>query len=288
MLLVVLSAAPSRPRAIAGLAFRALFASLLCSAAASTASAFAISAFPTPGSGGARVGQTFDFGSDGQIFELDAFVSVGGALATTALSSGSLPAGLSLDFDATLSGDASDLLLTYSFTNTLASAVDDVFFVSFVDAEIAEPVNSFFNEYATTAGSLAPGQGFEVDEPGFAFGDIFQHVQAGALDDTNALPDAANADDVSIAMSWELGSIGAGETRAIEVLLSEDGDSIGTFSVTQRDGGRNASPTRLTMSGRPASPAAPIPEPRGALLFSVGALFVLARTRAARGPALRR
>ena len=42
----------------------------------------------------------------------------------------------------------------------------------FLDHEIDEPINTFFNEYGM-GGTAVAGQSWEIDEPGALFGDIF-------------------------------------------------------------------------------------------------------------------
>jgi hypothetical protein len=72
---------------------------------------------------------------------------------------------------------------------------------AFVDHEIDEPLNTFFNEFGSVSGLPAAGQSWEIDEPGFVFGDIFANFLASALDNTNGVP-AGSPDDVSMAMGW--------------------------------------------------------------------------------------
>ena len=146
-------------------------------------------------------------------------------------------------------------------------------FLSFLDAEIAEPGNTFFNEFATVTGVASPGQGFEVDEPGFVFGDIFCHLLAGSLDDTNALP-MGSPDDVSMALSFEIGSLAFGEVARIEILISEAGEALDGIVLTHRD---PANPTTITYSGR----ATILPEPGTALLLGVGLAALAASRRVA-------
>jgi len=72
----------------------------------------------------------------------------------------------------------------------------------FVDHEIDEPTNTLFNEYGSTTGSAAAGQSWEIDEPGYVFGDIYDNFYLSSLDNTNGVP-AALADDVSMALAWD-------------------------------------------------------------------------------------
>jgi len=216
---------------------------------------------------------SFQVGSGGFVEELDGFLALSGqdlngaAPGTTAqLSIDALPASLSLAFHSTLSADQTDLLLRYDFTNTSASPLPGVGFLSFLDVEIDETLNTFFNEYGETAGSPAAGQGWEIDEPGFVFGDIFDHLLAGSLDGTNSVP-VASPDDVSLALSFGLGVLAPGQVARFEVLISEDGDALGGFVLRQHDMDP-ASASVVTYS----LAASIVPEPGTALLLGVGLL----------------
>jgi len=46
----------------------------------------------------------------------------------------------------------------------------------FVDHEIDEPLNTFFNENGNVGGTGAAGQSWEIDEPGYVFGNIFSKL----------------------------------------------------------------------------------------------------------------
>jgi len=244
--------------------------------------AFAISvgAFGPNGEGGTVNGQTFTVGGGGEAFEIDGFVNVSGQdlngadLGTSAqLSADPLPTGLDYAFASELSIDTTDITLSYSFTNNTSADLMGVTFLSFVDFEIDEPVNTFYNETATASGTLAAGRGFEADEPGYAFGDIFDNLRLGTLDDTNVFPPA---DDVSMALSFDF-DLAVGETTTIDILISEDGDAMGSFFLTQSDQDP-ASTTTITYSGeirpRDDGPVAGIPEPGAATLFAAGAVLI--------------
>lgn len=194
--------------------------------------------------------------------EIDGFVQPAGAASPTDLYFGIVPAGLSLSFSAALSADTTDLLLRYDFMNTSGSALAGLSLVSFVDAEIDEPINTFFNEYVEVVGTPGAGQSYEADEPGFTFGDIYANAQAGALDGTNATS-AAAPDDVAMALALLLGPIAPGQIARFEILLSEDGESLGAFRLVQRD---DASDHAITYSGA----ASIVPEPGTALLLAAG------------------
>lgn len=70
----------------------------------------------------------------------------------------------------------------------------------FVDHEIDEAANTFFNEHGIVVGTPSLGQTWEIDEPSFS--DIlFDNFGNGTLDGTNTVPVGAE-DDVSMALAW--------------------------------------------------------------------------------------
>jgi hypothetical protein len=76
----------------------------------------------------------------------------------------------------------------------------------FVDHEIDEAINTYFNETGATSGSPAAGQSWEIDEPGFVDGDIYGNLEAGDLDNgigTSIYGNTTFPDDVSMAMGWD-------------------------------------------------------------------------------------
>lgn len=101
---------------------------------------------------------------------------------------------------------------------------------AFFDHEIDEQRNTFFNEYAEVSGTPAPGQTWEVDEPGYEFGDIYDNFFAGTLDNTNAISIAEfpAGEDVSLALAWDF-SLLAGEFAVIQFILSETRPTSGFF-----------------------------------------------------------
>lgn len=242
----------------------------------------AFTPFGPAGEGGAVNGQTLTIGAGGSLEELDAFVAVAGqdlngatAGSAAQLSRDALPAGLSVTLGTALLNGDTDLALTWTVSNQGAASLGALTFLTFFDFEIDETVNTFFNEYAVTSGAPAAGIGFEVDEPGYSFGDIFDHLRAGVLDGTNALP-VGSPDDVSFAFSFTVPTLGAGASALFRVLLSEDGDAIAPFTIEQRDGDPASSGTRILAS------AAIVPEPGTGLLLAAG-LAALAARRGGRG-----
>lgn len=89
--------------------------------------------------------------------------------------------------------------------------------ILFVDHELSEGVNTFFNELGSVSGSPPAGVSWEIDEPGYTFGDIFGNVLAGTLDNSIGTP---NRDDVSMAMGWDFNLVGD-EVGTLSFLLSD-------------------------------------------------------------------
>jgi RHS repeat-associated protein len=109
---------------------------------------------------------------------------------------------------------------SWTFTNLGSSVLTNVRFILFLDADIDRPGNTAFNEYGEVGlQALPPGapanalvwSGFQIDEPGFVFGSIYNNALAGTLDNTNHVPFGA-ADDVSLALLFAVPNVGAGQT----------------------------------------------------------------------------
>lgn len=242
--------------------------------------------FGTNGEGGSVNGQTYIVGSGGSVFELDALLNIaafdlnGATPGTSAqLSTDGLPAGLAFSFAAALSAGGTDTVLTYSFFNGTGGLLSDLRFFAYLDAEIDAAINTFFNEFGAVFG--APGGGgpdaFEIDEPGFVFGDIYDNLRLGALDDTNAVPSGA-PDDVAMALGFFLGNLGIGATATVQIMISSVGNHFGSFFLVHAD---SDSPTTITYSGTrtisaPAPQGSTVPEP-GTLALLGGALVLRKR-----------
>jgi hypothetical protein len=100
----------------------------------------------------------------------------------------------------------------------------------FVDHEIDQSINTFFNEVGSTRGAPPAGLSWEIDEPGFSFGDIYDHFTAGALD--NAVG-TTKPDDVSMALSWDF-TLAPGESATIQFVLGLTPPTSG-FYLEQQD-----------------------------------------------------
>jgi hypothetical protein len=152
-------------------------------------------------------------------------------------------------------------------------------FLSFFDHEIDEPDNTFFNEYGdVSVGVPVAGQSWEIDEPGYVFGDIYTNFLAGSLDNSNGVP-ANLPDDVSMAMGWAF-ALGDGESALITLALSDVAPA--GFHLRHTDPDSDASiyfSSSLDISG-----PHPVPEPGTLLLMAVAMvtlIFVSRRWRRA-------
>lgn len=146
--------------------------------------------------------------------------------------------------------------------------------IGFFDHEIDEDINTFFNEYGI-GGTPAAGQSWEIDEPGWVYGDIYDNFLAGALDNSNGVPDTA-PDDVSMAMGWNF-FLNAGETANIIFNISTTQPR--PFFLTQVDPDSQVSiflSSRTVVTGGGGQPG--VPEPSTVVLLISG-LGLLAAAR---------
>jgi len=103
----------------------------------------------------------------------------------------------------------------WEFTNTTGATLQNARFLVLLDADIDREINTFFNEYGVFAGlalppnapvGAIPASSWEIDEPGFLYGNILTNLSKAALDNNNAIP-AEMRDDVSLALGYEIGGL---------------------------------------------------------------------------------
>lgn len=182
------------------------------------------------------------------------------------------PAGVTTTFTQNLDADNMGTV-NWTFTNNTGAALDDTWFFVFLDAEIDQAINTFFNESGEMLSVIGAGasdifaDSWEIDEPGYVFGDIYDNLLAGVLDNSNNVAAGAE-DDVSLALGFNLGSLGMGDTVFVDMLIGRllqeglchvDDDSADSFCW-------NGTATVV-----PSEPVA-VPEP-GTLLLLVTGLF---------------
>jgi len=143
----------------------------------------------------------------------------------------------------------------------------------YLDHEIDEQINTFSNEYALAKGTLPARLSWEIDEPGWVYGDIYTNLQAHALDNSNGVPSSA-PDDVSMALAWKFNAA-AGDKAWIKFTVSPNAPASG-FYLQQTDPNSNTD-IYFTTDLR-LEPASTAPEPEAVILLMImGAAIAFTR-----------
>ena len=164
------------------------------------------------------------------------------------------------------------------------SSAGNHFIGLFLDHEIDEPTNTFFNEFGNSVGVPPAGLSWEIDEPGFVFGNIFTHFStsnaaASNLDNLSAVI-AGSPDDVSMALGWNF-ALAAGEATTITFRVSTTAPASG-FYLKHSDPGSDAAVYFSSAKGI-IPPGGDVPEPATAAwgLACLAALAARSRQRPA-------
>ena len=115
------------------------------------------------------------------------------------------------------------------------------FVLGYFDYEIGD---LFFDELGAANGAAGIGESWEIDEPGFTFGNIFLNFQGGALDNTNGIDGVL--EDVAMALGRSFNVVYGGIEVSFFTSLSrpdvpfflsqmddETGDTIYFWSTTR-------------------------------------------------------
>ncbi len=121
--------------------------------------------------------------------------------------------------------------LSFSISQNLGDSPVDYFVYSFFDHEIDEPINTFFNEYGMQQGIKPERLSWEIDEPGYVMGDIYNNLMTHntsspvGFDNMIFGGDNSAVDDVSMGIGWDF-SLSTGQSATVDFLLSNDIDYL--------------------------------------------------------------
>ncbi len=240
---------------------------------------FQVGLFNGLGRGGYLNVQPFTFGEEGVVAEVNGFLTIkgrdlnGGVLGVASqLSLDPFPKDVCVEFVPELQDDGTSIVLRFLITNVSTQPLSGVNFAYFVDPEIgtqgldnmaktnknlteedrAQTIEAYTDEYGTQQGSIGNGStdplpdSWEIDEPGYVFGDIMDNLLIGSLDKTAAVSKDF-PEDVSYALAFDLQELSPSEKAIVEIMLSVDGQSLNSFSLQHHDQKITES---LTFSGR--------------------------------------
>jgi hypothetical protein len=200
----------------------------------------------------------------GSIYQMDGFVNVpgkdlGSGPGQSADLANGAPTGLGYTFNASLA-TAQQLVLSYQFVNNTGAALNNFQFLYFLDAINGPNFNTGSAAVTGALGLLNPTS-YQVGDPSLS--SIFTNLMNGTLSNTNDFA-SPNQGDVSAALGFTLPTLGIGQTATYNVLLSDDGSSLGGFKITQTN---PSYPNNvLTISG------VLVPEPSSLILVTLGTL----------------
>jgi hypothetical protein len=139
----------------------------------------------------------------------------------------------------------------------------------FLDHDVDLDTSSYYNEYGLSHGPLPEGLSWEMDEPGYVHGDIYDNFLAGSLDNMNGIG-PGRTDDMSMALGWDFDT---GEARGALVTFYVTRDPFLAsgyqgFCLSQTDA--ESLETLYLYSSVHFSEAVPVPEPGSIFLLIAG------------------
>ena len=169
--------------------------------------------------------------------------------------SDSLPANFTMDESAF---DSSTGLGTLSI-NFSPGTAGDYYIAGFFDHDITEEENyNVSDETGEAIGTPVAGQSWEIDDPGYSGGNIYDNLLNGTLD--NQIFDGAKT-DVSMAMGWNFTLGNERDTAIVDFILSDTVPASGFYLVHSDPSGY-----RIYLS----SELTVVPEPGTLLLMGCG------------------
>jgi len=180
--------------------------------------------------------------------------------------------GLSVAFTNNL--DANNIgSVSWVITNNTGAKLNNVEFFGFLDAEIDEPSNTYFNESGDVS-SLVLGSGSSdslADSWGIGdpfFDDIFQNLLDATLTNVNTVPAGAES-DVSMALGFDIGMLNVGESFGVsfDIALTDNG---GLMQFDKDSGGGQG--FGFFFNGTRQDLTTPVPAPTTLSLLGLGLL----------------
>jgi hypothetical protein len=169
--------------------------------------------------------------------------------------------------------------MTWSFTNNTGSSLENAWLGGFLDSDIDSSNNTFFNEYGELVDVSGTGtadnkaDSWEIDEPGYLFGDIYYNLEDGYLDNFNNV-DSTTPDDVSFGLGFDLGTLTNGSTW--DVVFEISTLNIGGLSISDPDSGASFYWNgTATVNNNQIVDVSPVPEPATLAIFVMGILTLV-------------
>lgn len=133
-----------------------------------------------------------------------------------------LPSQISVNFTSTTNAN-NEIVWQWHLKNNASTSLNNLRVTGLIDIDINAPINTFFNEGGDLVSLTAPNDyirsdKWEIGEPGYLTGDLILRAGKGNLKNTSNLDE----DDSAIALSANIGSLGAGEELDIIAKLSPE------------------------------------------------------------------